>query len=73
MVGGGGIGSRLVQRELSSVLSPAGISTRMVRYGAPTTMREPAHWYQNAEDRRAVLDAWLQTLVPFLSGYEAGS
>ena len=72
VVGGGGIGSRLVERELGSVLGPAGISARFVRYGAPT-MRDPAHWYQNAEDRRAVLDTWLQTLVPFLSGYESGS
>ena len=54
------------------VAGPAGISARLVRYGAPT-MRDPAHWYQNAEDRRAVLDTWLQTLVPFLSGYELGS
>ena len=32
--------------------------------------RDPAHWYQNADDRRAVLDGWLQVLVPFLSGYD---
>jgi hypothetical protein len=70
VAGGGGIGSRLVERELESVLGPAGISVRMVRYGGAG--RDPAHWYQNADDRRAVLDSWLQLLVPFLSGYEPG-
>jgi hypothetical protein len=66
--GGGGIGSRLVERELDSVLGPAGISVRIVRHSEGG--RDPAWWYQNAEDRRAVLDTWLQLLVPFLSGYE---
>jgi hypothetical protein len=70
VAGGGGIGSRLVERELESVFGPAGISVRMVRYGEAG--RDPAHWYQNADDRRAVLDSWLQLLVPFLSGYEPG-
>jgi hypothetical protein len=42
----------------------------MVRYG--DAGRDPARWYQNADDRRAVLDSWLQLLVPFLSGYEPG-
>jgi hypothetical protein len=70
--GGGGIGSRLVEREVESVLSPAGIHVRIVRHGEGG--RDPARWYQNAEDRRAVLDTWLQLLVPFLSAYEpAGS
>jgi hypothetical protein len=69
--GGGGIGSRLVERELMSVLSPAGIDVRMVAYG--DAGRDPARWYQNADDRRAVLDSWLQFLVPYLSGYESGS
>lgn len=69
--GGGGIGSRLVDRELMSVLGPAGIAVRMVPYGA--SGRDPARWYQNADDRRAVLDSWLQFLVPYLSGYESGS
>lgn len=68
VAGGGGIGSRLVQGELVSVFGPAGISVRMVRYGAAG--RDPGHWYQNAEDRRAVLDTWLQVLVPFLSEYQ---
>jgi hypothetical protein len=68
--GGGGIGSRLVQRELLSVLRPAGVDVRLVRQGEQS--RDPAHWYQNADDRRAVLDSWLQLLVPFLSGYEPG-
>jgi hypothetical protein len=69
--GGGGIGSRLVERELVSVLGPAGMAVRMVRHGNDS--RDPSHWYQNAEDRRAVLDSWLQLLVPFLSGYEVDS
>jgi hypothetical protein len=68
VLGGGGIGSRLVERELDAVLGPAGIAVRMVRAG--DIERDPARWYQNAEDRRAVLDSWLQLLVPFLSGYE---
>jgi hypothetical protein len=73
VAGGGGIGSRLVESELVSVLRPAGISVLLVRYGAAG--RDPGHWYQNAEDRRAVLDTWLQVLVPFLSEYQpdAGS
>lgn len=69
--GGGGIGSRLVARELTSVLGPAGIEVRLVRYDDPG--RDPALWYHNADDRRAVLDSWLQLLVPFLSGYEPGA
>jgi len=69
VLGGGGIGSRLVERELMAVLGPVGMSVRMVRSGG--IEREPGHWYQNAEDRRAVLDSWLQLLVPFLSGYDA--
>ena len=66
--GGGGIGSRLVERELVSVLGQVGMDVRLVRYGEAG--RDPAHWYENADDRRAVLDSWLQLLVPFLSGYE---
>jgi hypothetical protein len=69
VLGGGGIGSRLVQRELVGVLGPAGMRVRMVRSG--DTERDPGRWYQNAEDRRAVLDSWLQFVVPFLSGYDA--
>jgi hypothetical protein len=69
--GGGGIGSRLVERELRSVLGPVGIDVRLVRYREGG--RDPAQWYRNAEDRRAVLDSWLQLLVPFLSGYEPGA
>ena len=72
VVGAGGIGSRLVERGLASALEPAGISVRMVSYGAGPG-RDPARWFQNAEDRRAVLDGWLELLVPFLSGYEAGA
>jgi hypothetical protein len=71
VLGGGGIGSRLVARQLDEVLRPAGVSLRMVAYG--DFGRDPARWYQNAEDRRAVLDSWLQTLVPYLSGYDTGT
>jgi hypothetical protein len=66
VVGGGGIGSRLVERDLTAVLGPVGMRVRMVRSGG--IAREPEHWYQNAEDRRAVLDSWLRLLLPFLSG-----
>src|SRR5436305_1200575 len=52
VAGAGGIGSRLVERQLREVFQPAGISPRMVQYG--TSGREPARWYVNAEDRRAV-------------------
>jgi hypothetical protein len=72
VVGGGGIGSRLVERGLISALAPAGIGLRMVSYGTGPG-RDPARWFQNAEDRRAVLDGWLELLVPFLGGYERGT
>jgi hypothetical protein len=68
VLGGGGIGSRLVERQLAEVLKPAGITPTIVAYGSGG--RDPAHWYQNAEDRRAVLDGWLQALLPYLSGYD---
>lgn len=71
VAGGGGIGSRVAQRQLSAVLQPAGIDLRMVAYG--NNGRDPAHWYQNGDDRRAVLDSWLQLLVPYLSGYDTGT
>jgi hypothetical protein len=70
VVGGGGIGSRVVERQLAEVLQPAGIGLRVVAYTGGAASRDPAHWYQNAEDRRAVLDSWLQLLVPYLSGYD---
>jgi hypothetical protein len=66
--GGGGIGSRLVERQLKEVLEPRGITVSLVRVGPLT--RDPGQWYRNAEERRAVLDTWLQLLVPFLSGYD---
>jgi hypothetical protein len=72
VLGGGGIGSRVVARQIGSVFDPLGIGLRMVRYGTPSN-RDAAHWYQNAEDRRAVLDSWLQLLVPMLSGAQAGT
>jgi hypothetical protein len=71
VLGGGGIGSRLVEQQVSDVLKPAGIDSRIVRYGDGG--RDPRQWYQNAEDRRAVLDGWLQVLVPYLSGYDSES
>jgi hypothetical protein len=71
VVGGGGIGSRLVARQLAEVFQPAGVSFKMVAYaGGGTPARDPARWYQNGDDRRAVLDSWLQLLVPYLSGYD---
>jgi hypothetical protein len=69
--GGGGIGSRLFQGQLVSVFGPAGLEVRLVRYR--NDGRDPSRWYENADDRRAVLDDWLQVLVPFLSGYEPGA
>jgi hypothetical protein len=71
VVGGGGIGSRLVKRLLLSVLAPAGMDVQMVAYAG--AMQNPGRWYQDAMERRAVLDSWLQLLVPYLSGYESGS
>jgi hypothetical protein len=68
VLGGGGIGSRLVEQQLQSVLRPGGFELRMVAYGE--SGRDPGKWYLNAEDRRAVLDSWLQLVVPFLSGYD---
>jgi hypothetical protein len=70
--GGGGIGSRLVKQELAAAFEPSGMRVRMVSDGG-NPARDPGGWYQNAEDRRAVLDSWLQVLVPFLSGYEPGA
>ncbi|MBV9580793.1 MAG: hypothetical protein JO057_19605 [Chloroflexi bacterium] len=71
VLGGGGIGSRLVERQTAEVLQPQGISSRIVDYGDGG--HDPRAWYRNAEDRRAVLDGWLQVLVPYLSGYDADS
>lgn len=70
VVGGGGIGSRVVAGQLAEVFQPAGVSFRMVAYGALVPDRDPARWYQNGDDRRAVLDSWLQALVPYLGGYD---
>ena len=64
---GGWLGSRLARRQLDSVFSPAGIDVRLSRLpvtGPPG--RDPASWYQDAQDRRAVLDLWIQWLVPFV-------
>ena len=72
VLGGGGIGSRLVAQQLATVFRSAGISLYMVRYGTEVT-RDPSRWFQNAEDRRAVLDSWLQLIVPFLGDYEPGT
>jgi hypothetical protein len=71
VAGGGGIGSRVVEGQLAGVLGPAGISVRLVPTGSGG--RDPARWYTNGDDRRAVLDSWLQLLVPYLSGYDAGA
>jgi hypothetical protein len=71
VLGGGGIGSRLVEQQVSDVLKPAGINSRIVGYGDGG--RDPRQWYRNAEDRRAVLDGWLQVAVPYLSGYDSSA
>jgi hypothetical protein len=63
--GGGGIGTRLVERDLRSVFDAQGIGVRLVQFGPPN--RSAAEWYRNADDRRAVLDSWLQLVVPYLS------
>lgn len=63
---GGWLGSRLARRQLARVLGPAGISVHLASMGPPG--RDPARWYANAEDRRAVLDLWIQWLVPFVGG-----
>jgi hypothetical protein len=57
LVPNGGIGSRLSQRDVGGTLGAAGITVRVVPFGPPP--RDPARWYANAEDRRAVLDLWL--------------
>ena len=64
---GGWLGSRLARRQLESVFSPAGIDLHLSRLplsGPPG--RDPARWYQDAQDRRAVLDLWVQWFVPFV-------
>jgi hypothetical protein len=66
VLGGGGIGSRLVERGLTEVFAPAAIDVRLISHGGTPT--DVGRWYLNAFDRRAVLDSWLQLLVPFLSG-----
>jgi hypothetical protein len=74
---GGWLGSRLARRQLDSVLSPAGIEVRLSRLPAVSRQpaavssgtqaeRDPGHWYLDAQDRRAVLDLWVQWLVPFV-------
>jgi hypothetical protein len=66
---GGWLGSRLARRQLDSVFSPAGIEVHLSRLpvsGPPG--RDPARWYQDPQDRRAVLDLWIQWLVPFVGG-----
>jgi hypothetical protein len=66
---GGWLGSRLARRQLESVLSPAGMSVRLTRLPIlqSTPGPDPARWYQDADARRAVLDLWVQWLLPFAS------
>jgi hypothetical protein len=63
--GGGAIGTRLVERDLNSVLGQRGIRVLLTRSAGDA--RDPSRWYTSADDRRAVLDVWLQFLVPWLS------
>ena len=67
---GGWLGSRIARRQLESVLAPAGVGLRFVRMQGPPG-RDPARWYTDAEDRRAVLDLWLQLAFPFLGEEDA--
>jgi hypothetical protein len=62
-----------MQRELSAVLEPAGMRLRLARMAPPRY--DAARWYEAAEGRRAVLDLWLQLLVPYLAagGSPSGS
>ena len=64
LTAGGWLGSRVARRQLESVFSPAGITVRLSRmtHGG----RDPARWYTDPQDRRAVLDLWLQLAFPFL-------
>jgi hypothetical protein len=59
---GGGLGSRLQRRELETVFGPAQVTLRL----APSQLasRDPAEWYENADDRRFVLAFWIQLLIP---------
>lgn len=66
LVPNGGIGSRLSQRDVGGTLGPAGITVRVVPFGPPA--RDPARWYANAEDRRAVLDLWVGLMLSELGG-----
>jgi hypothetical protein len=70
---GGGIGSRVMHRELNTALGPAGVAVRLARMAPPRY--DAGRWYELAEGRRAVLDLWLQLLVPYLAagGSASGS
>jgi hypothetical protein len=63
---GGGMGSRVTQRELAAVLEPAGVQVHLARMAPPRY--DAGRWYEAAEGRRAVLDLWLQLLVPYVAG-----
>ncbi len=71
LVPSGGLGSRLARRELNRVLGPEGITAHVVRVAPP--LREPARWYENAFDRRAVLGNWIQLVVPVLGDGDQGA
>lgn len=58
---GGGLGSKLSRQDAAAILEPAGISLRLVPLGP--LERDPARWYENADDRRAVLDEWLSLVT----------
>jgi hypothetical protein len=65
---GGWLGSRLARRQLESVLAPAGVAVHLARL--PTLappQRDPSDWYEDPESRRAVLDLWVQWLIPSAS------
>jgi hypothetical protein len=61
----GAMGSRLTRREVQAALGGSGFEYTLVLAEPPE--RPPSAWYQDADDRRHVLGAWLQLLIPFLS------
>jgi hypothetical protein len=60
---GNAMRSRLERRMAEGVYDPAGIQVRISALEPPT--RDPARWFEYADDRRAVLSMWIQLLVPF--------
>lgn len=66
-----GLGSRVTLRDLRGVLQPAGIDVTMALMEPPE--HDPAHWYADGHDRQAVVEYWLQYVVPALAAGSAES